>query len=47
MGLLLILALLLLVFGVVGGIAITKFLFLVLIVAAVLALIGFFSRSTA
>ena len=47
MGLLLILALLLLVFGVVGGIAITKFLFLVLIIAAVLALIGFFSRSTA
>jgi hypothetical protein len=47
MGVLLILALLLLVFGVVGGIAITKFLFLVLIVAAVLALIGFFTRSTA
>jgi hypothetical protein len=45
MGLLLILALLLLVFGVVGGIAITKFLFFVLIVAAILALIGFFTRT--
>jgi hypothetical protein len=36
---------LLLLFGIVGGIAITKFLFLVLIVAAVLALIGFFTRT--
>jgi hypothetical protein len=43
--LLLILALVLLVFGVVGGIAITKFLFFVLIVAALLALIGFFTRT--
>lgn len=45
MSLLLVLALLLLVFGVVGGIAITKFLFFVLIVAALLALIGFFART--
>jgi hypothetical protein len=36
---------LLLLFGIVGGIAITKFLFLVLIVAALLALIGFFTRT--
>jgi hypothetical protein len=47
MTLLLVLALLLLVFGVVGGIAITKFLFFVLIAAAVIALLGFFTRSTA
>lgn len=38
---------LLLLFAIVGGIAITKFLFFVLIVAALLALIGFFARSTA
>jgi hypothetical protein len=36
---------LLLLFGVIGGVAITKFLFLVLIAAALLALIGFFSRT--
>ena len=36
---------LLLLFAIVGGIAITKFLFLVLIVAALLALIGFFTRT--
>ena len=38
---------LLLLFAIVGGIAITKFLFFVLIVAALLALIGFFARRTA
>ena len=36
---------LLLVFAVVGGIAITKFLFLLLIAAAVLALLGLFTRT--
>jgi hypothetical protein len=45
MALLLILAALLLVFGIVGGIAITKFLFFVLIAAALIALIGFFTRT--
>jgi uncharacterized membrane protein len=39
--------LLLVVFGVIGGIAIGKFLFLILIAAAILALFGLFSRSTA
>lgn len=38
---------LLLLFAIVGGVAITKFLFLVLILAALLALIGFFARGTA
>jgi hypothetical protein len=38
--------LLLVALAVVGGIALTKFLFLVLIVAALLALIGFFTRRT-
>jgi len=36
---------LLLLFAIVGGVAITKFLFFLLIVAAILALIGFFSRT--
>ena len=45
MGLLLAIALILLLLGLVGGVAISKFLFLVLIVAAVLALIGFVSRT--
>ena len=36
---------LLLLFAIVGGVAISKFLFLVLIVAALLALIGFFTRT--
>jgi hypothetical protein len=36
---------LLVLFGVIGGLAITKFLFFVLIVAALLALIGFFTRT--
>jgi multisubunit Na+/H+ antiporter MnhF subunit len=42
---LLAIALLLLLFGVIGGVAISKFLFLVLIVAVLLALFGFFSRT--
>jgi hypothetical protein len=36
---------LLLLFAIVGGVAISKFLFFVLIVAAVIALIGFFTRT--
>ena len=36
---------LLLLFAIVGGVAISKFLFLVLIVAVLLALIGFFTRT--
>jgi hypothetical protein len=47
LGTLLLIALLLLLFGVVGGIAISKFLFLVLIVAAVVALFGVLSGRTA
>jgi multisubunit Na+/H+ antiporter MnhF subunit len=39
-GILVLLALLLLLFGVVGGVAISKFLFLVLILAGVVALFG-------
>jgi hypothetical protein len=38
---------LLLLFAIVGGVAISKFLFVVLIVVALLALIGFFARRTA
>ena len=40
LGTLIVIALLLLLFGVIGGIAISKFLFLILIVAAVVALFG-------
>jgi hypothetical protein len=47
MGILLLVALLLLLFAIVGGIAISKFLFLILIVALVIGAIGFFSRRTA
>ena len=36
---------LLLLFAIVGGVAISKFLFFVLIVAAVVALIGLFART--
>jgi hypothetical protein len=42
---LLAIVLLLLLFGVIGGVAVSKFLFLVLIVAVLLALFGFFSRT--
>jgi hypothetical protein len=45
MGLLLAIALILLLFGVIGGIAISKFLFLVLIVALVVAAFGWFARA--
>ena len=45
MVLLWVLVALLLLFGIIGGVAITKFLFFVLIAAALLALIGFFSRT--
>ena len=38
---------LLLLFAIVGGVAITKFLFLILVVAAVVALVGFLARRTA
>ena len=40
LGTLIVIALLLLLFGVIGGIAISKFLFLILIVAAVVVLFG-------
>ena len=45
MALLLTIAVILLLLGIVGGVAISKFLFLVLVVAAVLALVGFMSRA--
>jgi len=45
LGLLMVIALLLLLFGVIGGIAISKFLFLVLIVAGIVFLIGLFTRT--
>jgi len=45
MGLLLALILLLVLFGIIGGVAISKFLFLVLVVAAILALFGLFTRT--
>ena len=47
LGLLIVIALALLLFGIIGGIAISKFLFLLLLVAAVIFLIGLFTRSTA
>ena len=45
MSLLLAVIILLVLFGVVGGLAITKFLFFVLIIAVLLALIGAFTRT--
>lgn len=45
MSLLLGVIVLLVLFGIVGGLAITKFLFFVLIIAAILALIGAFRRT--
>jgi hypothetical protein len=45
MGLLLAIALVLLLFGIIGGVAISKFLFLVLIVALIVAAFGLFSRT--
>ena len=47
LGLLIVIALALLLFGIVGGIAISKFLFFLLLVAAVIFLIGLFTRRTA
>ena len=44
-GLLLALVLLLVLIGIIGGVAITKFLFFALVVAALVALIGFFART--
>jgi hypothetical protein len=40
------LVLLLVLFAVAGGVALSKFVFLLLVVAAVLALLGVFGRST-
>jgi hypothetical protein len=45
MGLLLAIALILLLFGIIGGVTISKFLFLVLIVALIVAAFGLFSRT--
>ena len=42
-----VLVLLLVLFAVIGGVAIGKFLFLILIAAVILALFGLFSRRTA
>ena len=36
---------LLILFAVIGGVAITKFLFLILVIAAIVALFGLFSRT--
>jgi hypothetical protein len=40
-----VIVLLLILFGIIGGVAVGKFLFLVLIAAAILALFGLFSRT--
>jgi hypothetical protein len=45
LALLLVIALILLLFGVIGGIAISKFLFFLLLVAGVVFLIGLFTRT--
>ena len=45
LGLLIVVALALLLFGIVGGIAISKFLFFLLLVAGVIFLIGLFTRT--
>jgi hypothetical protein len=47
LGLLIVIAIALLLFGVIGGVAISKFLFFLLLVAAVIFLIGLFTRRTA
>jgi hypothetical protein len=47
LGLLLVIALALLIFGVIGGIAISKFLFFLLLIAGIIFLVGLFTRSTA
>ncbi len=45
LSLLIVIALLLLLFGIIGGIAISKFLFFVLIAAAIVALFGVLARA--
>jgi hypothetical protein len=45
LGLLMVIALLLLLFGVIGGIAISKFLFLILVVAGIVFLVGLLTRT--
>jgi hypothetical protein len=47
LGLLLVIALALLIFGVIGGIAISKFLFFLLLIAGIIFLVGLFTRGTA
>jgi hypothetical protein len=47
LGTLMVIALLLLLFGVIGGIAISKFLFFILIIAAVVFLVGALSGRSA
>jgi len=47
LGLLIVIALALLLFGIIGGIAISKFLFFLLLIAGIIFLIGLFTRSTA
>jgi len=47
LGTLMVIALLLLLFGVIGGVAISKFLFLLLIIAAVVFLFGALSGRSA
>jgi hypothetical protein len=47
LGIVMVIALCLLLFGVIGGIAISKFLFFILIVAAVVALFGALSGRSA
>ena len=47
LGILLVIALILLLFGVIGGIAISKFLFFILIIAAIVALFGVLSGRSA
>jgi hypothetical protein len=47
LGILMVIALFLLLFGVIGGIAISKFRFFILIVAAVVALFGALSGRSA
>jgi hypothetical protein len=45
LGLLLVIALAVLLFGIIGGIAISKFLFFLLLVAGVIFLIGLLTRT--
>jgi hypothetical protein len=47
LGLLMVIALILLLFGVIGGIAISKFLFLILVIAGIVFLVGLMTRGTA